>query len=156
MIRKLKKYLRVVPLDICVYVAAPDGFTAFPEVGYTLEMQPLSDGRTLFFIDDNGRRVHHSSLFPALHVLRLIGKRGPAIGDCATIPQYKGKSIYPFVINRIALEQFAAGIPEVFMIVNRDNRASVRGIEKAGFKLRATLRGKRFMLWYFGIKKQMC
>jgi hypothetical protein len=41
---------------------------------------------------------------------------------------------------------------EVFIIVNTDNKSSVRGIEKAGFKLHSKIQAKRFLLFYFNLK----
>ena len=75
------------------------------------------------------------------------------IGDCTTDPAYRGKSIYPFVINRIATEIIREGIyPEVFIIVNRNNASSIRGIEKAGFEFYSSIETRRFLLFYFNTK----
>lgn len=40
-------------------------------------------------------------------------------------------------------------IKEVFIIVNSDNRNSIQGIEKAGFKKYASIKARRWLFFYF-------
>lgn len=156
MIKKLRRYLRVVPIDILIYSMRKAEWAALPEIGFVVDSEKLSDGRTRYFIMDKGTFVHQSFLFPKLNVLKLIGKKGPAIGDCVTEAAYKGRSIYPYVINKMAGEMLAnPNCPEVFIIVNSDNASSMRGIEKAGFRLHAQIKAKRFLLFYFNRDSQM-
>ena len=83
-------------------------------------------------------------------MLKLIKKSGPTIGDCYTRPDYRGKSIFPFVLNYITKEIFAEDKKkEVFMIVNQDNLSSIKGIEKAGFRKCASIQTKRWLWFYF-------
>ena len=120
-----------------------------PDIPYAIEIKK-ADGKTKYEILDNGRFVHESFVFPKLHLLKILGKTGPAIGQCATSEKYRGQAIYPFVINRIANEILAdKAADEVFIIVNSDNIPSIRGIEKAGFSLYAKVTAKRFLLFYF-------
>jgi predicted acetyltransferase len=148
--KKLFRYFRVKSIDILVYSMKQPTFAAFPEIPYELKSAQV-EGKTKFYMEDNGKFVHCSWLFPKLNVLKIIGKSGPAIGECVTATDYRGKSIYPYVINRIANELLAGKkASEVFIIVNSDNTASINGIEKAGFTLEAKVTAKRFLLFYFG------
>lgn len=155
MIKKIKKYLKVTPIDLLVYRMTDSGMIPFANPGFTIESGAVTDSKKEFLIRDNGKVIHRSYIFNKLHVLRLIGKSGPAIGDCITIPQYKGKSIYPFVISELAHNILSQKQKkEVFIIVNSDNASSIRGIEKAGFSLFKKIQAKRFLLFYFQVKIQ--
>lgn len=156
MIRKFRKYLKVINIDMHLYGMKKDDFVPFREIGFEIQSEKLHDGRTRYFIMDGAIFVHQSFLFPKLNILKLIGKKGPAIGDCLTMTEYKGQSIYPYVINHIAGEMLVKqNLPEVFIVVISDNISSIRGIEKAGFKLKAKIKAKRFLLFYFNIDKQI-
>ncbi len=146
--KKLLRYGRVVPIDALVYrmtrIAAPD----LADLPYEVSQTPGSQ-KTGFTIYDQGKFVHQSFLYDRVRLLKLLGKRGPAIGNCVTDAAYRGQSIYPKMIRRIATEQLRKGKSEVFIIVNADNAASIRGIEKAGFELYAAVKASRFLLFYF-------
>ena len=155
MIKKIRKYLKLTSIDIFVYRMNESDTFVFSNPGFTLESGAITDSKKEFLIRENGLTVHRSYVFNKLHVLGLIGKSGPAIGDCVTIPQYKGKSIYPFVINHLALTILSQKQhKEMFIIVNSDNASSIRGIEKAGFSLFKKIQAKRFLLFYFQVKIQ--
>lgn len=148
--KKIRKYLRIVKIDVLVYRMTEPVERIFPRVPYELKSDKLPDGKTKYSMEDDGNFVHKSIVFGKLNVLKLLGKSGPAIGDCATSESYRGQSIYPYVINKIAsklLDKKKA--KEVFIIVNSDNASSIRGIEKAGFERFASIKAKRFLVFYF-------
>jgi RimJ/RimL family protein N-acetyltransferase len=63
----------------------------------------------------------------------------PMIGNCYTYPQYRGRGSYPRMI-RAACESLAAqGFQRAIITCAPDNAASIRGIEKAGFRRVKTL-----------------
>jgi len=155
MIRKFKKLLKVVNIDILVYRMLEDYLMPFPDPIFKIESDSVSPQKKQFFIEDQGQVVHRSFLFSKVRVLKLVSKTGPVIGDCVTIPEYRGKSIYPFVIHNIAAQVLTSKeSPEVFIIVNPGNINSIRGIEKAGFKFYKKIKAKRFLLFYYQIKIQ--
>ena len=81
-------------------------------------------------------------------------KKGPAIGECFTNEEFKGNSIYPFVINHIAKEEILKNKQkEVFIIVNSDNISSIKGIEKAGFELYTKIKANRFLFFHYNVFK---
>lgn len=154
MIQKLLKYCKVIPIDALIYVMKEDAVADFPILNFTIESETVNANRKRFFIKEANKVVHESFLFEKLFILRLIGKTGPTIGDCRTVEAFKGKSIYPFVINYIAREEILKNHrKEVFIIVHPNNLSSIKGIEKAGFQLHTKVKAKRFLFFHFNIRK---
>ena len=52
---------------------------------------------------------------------------------CLTLPEFRGRGIYPRVLKMIVARLTEKGIERVFICVKADNHASLRGVEKAGF-----------------------
>ena len=150
MMKKIRKYARFTPIDVRIY-SISGVVSPLPAPVYALTR---TNGKnfTRFALHDSAAFVHASHLFDSLRILRLIGAKGPAIGDCVTAEAYRGQNIYPAMINKIAAGALTTGEKEVFIIVNSDNAASIRGIEKAGFSLRAEIRATRWLLFYFNAK----
>ena len=76
---------------------------------------------------------------------RLVGLRpGEAeITYCVTLPEFRGRQIYPFAISRLFQEARARGIREIFMVTRSGNIASQHGILRAGL---TRVRGRIFYL----------
>jgi hypothetical protein len=150
MINKYLKYLKIVTIDAQVYRMTEANLIQPLYLDYDIQSEILPKGKKKYFITENGVLVHSSSLYDKLNILRLIKKNGPAIGDCFTNPDYRGKSIYPFVISYISNKVLIENkIMEVYIIVNSDNRSSIRGIEKAGFKKFVSIKARRWLFFYF-------
>lgn len=83
--------------------------------------------------------------------VRLPGQCGfdrsaPVIGDCFTPPQFRGRGLYPQVLRYIARDVALHGdARRVYVLVDPQNRESIRGIEKAGYRRLARLRGTRLL-----------
>lgn len=148
MFKKIKPYLKIKKIDVLIYYLTSDSYSTFPLLDYQIVKQEINSNKIKYSIVDNQMIIHKSFLFKKLNILKLINKIGPTIGDCVTIQECKGKSIYPFVINHIAKEVLETQ-KEVFIIVNTDNISSIKGIEKAGFKLYTRVQAKRFLLYYY-------
>jgi GNAT superfamily N-acetyltransferase len=98
----------------------------------------LYDGVKYFFIfKDNGEIGHVSWIYFKGDPNRLIDltPKECEIKFCLTLPQYRGKGIYPATIIRIQDYLREKGYRRVFICVRKDNIPSIRGIEKAGFSL---------------------
>ena len=70
------------------------------------------------------------------------------IMDCKTFFTFRGKNIYPVVLQRILRDLSGEDVEKVFIGCNPSNTASIKGIKKAGFaplrKIRAVrLFGKK-------------
>lgn len=73
------------------------------------------------------------------------------IFDCRTHTDYRGKSIYPFVLTHLSnLLLHEIGVSSIRIDTNTKNKASIAGIEKAGFKQVMRV----FRLWKFTIIKK--
>ena len=154
MIKKLLKYFTIKNIDVFIYFINKEMLSIFPYPNYVITQEEITQNKTRYSIVEKDRIIHDSFLFNKLFILRLIKKRGPTIGDCKTIQEFRGKSIYPFVINHIAKDQILNhNKNEVFIIVNTNNHSSIKGIEKAGFKLYTKIKAKRFLIFYYDINK---
>jgi hypothetical protein len=157
MFRKLLKYLKVIDIDVLIYSMTKETILAFPELDYTIQSEVVNENKKKYFIQIEDKIIHQSTLFKSIYLLQLIQKKGPAIGECFTNEEFKGKSIYPFVINYIAKDAIINNNQkEVFIIVNSDNVSSIRGIEKAGFKIHTKIKANRFLFFHYNVTKTDC
>ncbi len=87
----------------------------------------------IFYIKDNDKLVHTSYVIPKCYKFSFLTSKDYMIGPCFTYPEYRGKGIYPAMINYIC--NFVGTDGTVFyMSVDETNAASIRGIEKAGLE----------------------
>ncbi len=148
MLLKILRSLKSREIDVLVFSKSIITDELFPSF-LQIQSSALTNNKIKYFVAEGDVEVHKSILFPKIHILSLIGKKGPAIGDCSTLISHRGRSLYPIVINHIANEQLNLGVSEVFMIVNTDNVSSIKGITKAGFQRIAMIKATRFLLFYF-------
>lgn len=152
MLKKLLRLWKITHIDVIIYSMTRETLSDFTKLQYTIQAASLSSNKKRFFIKENDLVVHQSFLFKKLFLLRIINEIGPTIGDCTTIESYKGKSIYPYVINHIAKEELLNNNQkEVFIVVNSNNESSIRGIEKAGFTMHTKIKAKRFLVFHFDV-----
>jgi hypothetical protein len=107
----------------------------------------LSRSKECYLVTIDGQMAHLSWLHWSVRLPRQCGFDGtvPVIGDCHTFERFRGKAIYPRVLRYIARDVAArAAATSVYVLVSPSNLSSVRGIEKAGFRRLARLRGIRF------------
>jgi hypothetical protein len=72
--------------------------------------------------------------------------RLPVVDRSVTHNLYRGKGIFPYTLDYILHDLKNRGISDdVYVLVSPSNYASIRGIQKAGFKLLAHLKGTRFL-----------
>ncbi len=62
-----------------------------------------------------------------------LGPNDAEIKFCLTLPEARGQGLYPVVINAIKAYLSEKGLLRVYMCVHKENKPSIRGIEKAGF-----------------------
>lgn len=150
--KKLIKIIQVRHIDVIIYKM--DYYIEFNALDFSYKIEKTrKKNKWCYTIKENNILVHTSYLFDKVFLLKLFKKKGPVIGDCYTNKLYRGQSIYPQVINKIALETLNKEIDEVFIVVDYDNVSSIKGIEKAGFSKFAAVKGKRWLWFYF--KKQV-
>lgn len=147
------KYFYLKHINVMVFAIVKDDLIANKNLNFTEKITRISSNKTKYELFDGPILVHESTIHTTLFFLKLIDKTGPAIGDCYTNPNYRGQSIYPTMIGKIAGELLTDKNNEtVFIIVDYDNVSSIKGIEKAGFKLYAKVNTYRFLFFYLKIK----
>ena len=97
----------------------------------------LYDGvKDKFIYKNNGAVGHISWIYyknDPNRILDLGGNEGE-IKYSLTLPQFRGRGIYPAILVRIQSYLKEHGYKRVYICVKDDNLASIKGIEKAGFK----------------------
>lgn len=97
----------------------------------------------LFAAVDNGRKVvtYGFVLFESFYK-RVLGEDAdvPMIGNCFTIPEMRGRGLYPGLLAVICDHLADSGYKRAIISCSPDNLASRRGIERAGFLRLRTLR----------------
>jgi len=72
--------------------------------------------------------------------------RLPVIDETVTQSLHRGKGLFPYTLNYILHDLRNRRIADsVYILVSPTNHASIRGIEKAGFRLLARLEGTRLL-----------
>jgi len=56
------------------------------------------------------------------------------VGNCVTLDTYRGMGIYPCGLQELGSRLQTEGCRWLYLFVERENLASVRGVEKAGFR----------------------
>lgn len=72
---------------------------------------------------------------------RVLGEANavPIICNCVTLPAYRGQGLYPALLGAACRHLAQQGYARVIVTCAPDNAASIRGIEKAGFRKVTTL-----------------
>jgi RimJ/RimL family protein N-acetyltransferase len=95
----------------------------------------LDLGDRLYFVWHGPDVASYGGIFdrsPQRHVLGLP-ESAVLVGCCYTVPQHRQMGLYRFALNETARRLRSEGIREIFIEVSPNNRASIRGIEAAGF-----------------------
>ena len=143
------KYFKMKTIHMYVYHRDTPYVVDLPEPKYAYHIEHKKKGQTTYRIKKDGCTIHESTVYKRLHFLGIIDKQGPTIGNCFTHDDYRGQGIYPAMLNLITNKLLVEEqIPEVFVIVDVHNIPSIKGIEKAGFTLYATVKTKRFLFFY--------
>ncbi len=93
----------------------------------------MTGGRAkVFYATREGILLHSSFVIPRCWKFPFLSERDYFIGPCVTFPKFRGMGIYPKVLGTI-VNTLDDGDRTFYIAVDRDNKPSVRGIEKAGF-----------------------
>jgi RimJ/RimL family protein N-acetyltransferase len=108
----------------------------------------LYDGVKDFFAyrdADSGTLGHISWIYHQQDPNRTLrlGAKECEIMFCLTLPQYRGRGLYPSALKAIQRYLKGQGYRRCFICVGDDNVSSIRGIEKAGFRLLGTTRFRK-------------
>jgi RimJ/RimL family protein N-acetyltransferase len=111
----------------------------------------FDSGGEAFLGFSEGKLVHIAWLFYNLRISEVhffvkIKEDEAYIGSCQTHPEFRGKNIYPVVLQHILRDAAAKNKKRCFIATIPTNLASIRGIEKSGF----SFVGKMRMFKLFG------
>lgn len=84
----------------------------------------------LWCVLDDNKVIHVSYVVPKCYKFPFLDSNSVEIGPCVTEKEYRGRGIYPFVLNNIV----STVKGRKFMIIHDTNKSSIRGVLKAGFK----------------------
>lgn len=131
-LKSLLRKLKPVMVDSLLYGFAKGSAMPEPLQGEFPFRISFSSDEPMFYIEEEGKIIHKSKIFKTSFLLRNFGYRQPyiAIGDCFTHSDFRGRGIYPKVI-REAISYYKS-THSIYMLVGKDNIASIKGIEKAG------------------------
>jgi predicted acetyltransferase len=94
----------------------------------------------------NGEIANISFLYRNILLARQIGyKKEHVIGNCETKVKYRGNSVYPHMLTKILEYCREHKRENILIFVGPDNRASIKGIERAGFKFQKRAKILRFL-----------
>ena len=100
-----------------------------------------------------GQKAYASKAYERVHFMKLIHEpNAMVIGDCATKEAFRGLSIYPFMLQHVARRMFEK-VDKIYVLVSPTNKASVKGIEKAGFYFVCIIYAIRFGPFYFRVRR---
>jgi hypothetical protein len=104
----------------------------------------------VFFAGCDDTYAHYTFVTPASRYRKIFPMlRGPKallIGPCLTEENFRGRSIYPRVLQYVVSNLADDGYGPFYIDSSPDNTPSIRGVEKAGFQRRGVWAGKRFFL----------
>ncbi len=103
----------------------------------------------IVFAASRERLCHYTFVTPARAYLRMfpvMEPDGQMIGPCLTEQEFRGRAIYPRVLCHVVNTLGSQGLGPFYVYIDTGNRASVRGVEKAGFVRCGVWRGKRCFL----------
>ena len=88
----------------------------------------------VILVSREGQLVHRSSMFPPYFRFPFMGSADVQIGDTWTDPSARGQGMATAAIG-VALTLPVRRDGHAWYVVEEDNRASIRAVEKAGFAL---------------------
>jgi hypothetical protein len=153
--RKLLRFVRPQVIDQLLYVISLSDHDSRHAAKVPLEIAKFADKSvTRYDALVDGKVVHHTVVRrDTLLPVQFGFEPFPVLGESVTSPAFRGLGIYPHVLGQILADLKQSGSDSsVFMLVAPDNAASIRGIERAGFRLLARLRGMRLgpLVWRSG------
>ena len=141
-----------VPCSICIVRARPSRIEQYrsllAEVGAESDMRNAARGASAYLVIDAGKAVACGWRFRSSRLLRRLGysdREACYYGGFVTHSDMRGKGYYPLLLSVMCADEPSNIL--VFAETSRGNRASQRGLVKAGF----TLHGMVYRIILFGM-----
>ena len=121
------------------------GRAALERVPWELQCDVYDGVRDFFVHTDHGRIGHISWLYYRGDPNRILQLDDGEceVKFCLTFPEFRGKGLYPAALTAIQRYLRERGYRRCFICVKEDNLASIRGIEKAGFRRAGSTRVRK-------------
>lgn len=116
------------------------------------QLQTFSKATLVCAIDSSNKALHTSYVVPKCLKFPFLRKNDYIIGPCFTQPQCRGRGIYPAVLKHIC-DSKGDESTRFYMAVDSKNHSSIRGIEKAGFRLCGVVKKTRVLKRYYCVKE---
>lgn len=132
------------PVGLSLDKVGPGGSTGWDEID-----RRLRNDAHCYLVTDGEMLIHESWVFRGSMMLHRLGVSlsCPVIGECVTAPGYRGLGLYPFALAEIARDLDSELIPDLsapaYVLVDQGNGASIRGLDKAGYRLAGQASGVR-------------
>jgi RimJ/RimL family protein N-acetyltransferase len=113
----------------------------------------LADGARALIGTQSGGIVFSAWIASArLHIDELrftwtIPDGDAVVYDCVTMPDARGRGIYPEALRRLSGMLAEEGVRHLWIYADADNAASLRGIKKADFEYRGSITARIFPGW---------
>jgi hypothetical protein len=103
--------------------------------GSMQSFRELRNGEELYVVYSEGKPVSFGFSYLRCFQLQVLGLPDDAVlvGGCYTVPANRGQGLYRQALSDVALRWRLRKVP-VFMEVQPENAASIRGIEAAGYR----------------------
>lgn len=99
-------------------------------IDYAWHLITLGKYKKIVVLNKDNSVVHTSCVIGKCFKFPFLSKSSAEIGPCNTHLDFRGRGIYPMVLNYI---RSMGAYTDYYMLVKTDNTSSIRGIEKAGF-----------------------
>lgn len=98
---------------------------------FYISLLTLGKTEIYFAEDEKGNFLHSAYVIPRNIKYSFLKNDEWCIGPCNTPEAFRGRGIYPYVLGYILNQNHK----KFCMLIRKENISSIRGAEKAGFKL---------------------
>jgi RimJ/RimL family protein N-acetyltransferase len=142
--RQLFRAIRPCRIDQLLYLLEIPAGEPLDPIG--IQQHSSTPEKLCYTMVRDGQIAHRSFLFSDVLLPAQFGfdPKIPVIGDCFTSDAFRGQGIYPRILRYIVADLSTRGLPpRAYILVTPNNPSSIRGIERAGSRLIAHLKGIR-------------
>ena len=127
------------------------------EVNHAYREDLRGEGQLFALTDAQGQVTSYGFVLFDSFYKRILGeaRSTPMISNCYTLPAQRGQGLYPCLIQSACRQLAAQGYQRAIITCAPDNAASIRGIEKAGFRRVKTLYSLVLVTRWIALQKRV-